>query len=188
VHAASNACSQVWLGGESEVSPIPLLEEKLFSNPQALSRGNISANLNGESVFLKKLRGGSEKEMQWLQTINSLGLGVKLYGKTKIQDQIFAVLEQAPGVNTQIPMMAPSEFILKKSAALEMRRQAEVLAQHGIIPVDLQFQVSLDGRQVKIIDPELFRVTDNVDLAMKETQTILNNIFMVWTMESKLEF
>lgn len=152
-----------------------------------LSRGNFEAVIGNERVFLKKLRPSSNTELMWLQKINSLGLGVELYGTVKIQDQNYAVLEFFEGVNTQIPMMAPANFILSKTALSEMQRQAAILAENQIIPTDLQFQVSLDGQAVKIVDPELFKEASSLAEARSQTANILNGIKLPWMMEGKLE-
>ena len=159
-----------------------------LTNFEPLSRGNFQAMLRQEKVFLKKLRGNSQNEVTWLTRLNQLGLGVRFFGITKIQEQQYMIIENAPGVNTQMPMLAPSDFRLTKTAVTEIKRQAELLASEGISPLDLQFQVSPDGRQVKIIDPELFRMALSLEAAHKETNTILNNIFSVWAMEGKIEF
>lgn len=153
----------------------------------ALPRGHFEGVLGAERVFIKKLRASSETEIAWLERINSLGLGVKLYGTMKIQDQTFAVMEFFEGVNTQIPMMAPSNFVLTKKALAEIQHQAFILAENQIIPVDLQFQVSLDGKSIKIVDPELFKQASSVAEARAQTLNILMGLKMPWMMEGKLE-
>lgn len=117
----------------------------------------FEAVLAGERVFVKPLRGDSKAEAHWLSRINQLGLGVKLKGITRIEDKLHLVTEFAEGFNTNEVMFAavakafPHEEVLK-----EMKRQFEVLIENGILPVDLQFQISLDGKSVKIVDVESF--------------------------------
>ena len=84
-------------------------------------------------------------------------------------------------------MMAPSEFVLTKKALAEIQRQAAVLAENQIIPVDLQFQISLDGNSVKIVDPELFKRASSVVEAQSRTLHILMGLKLPWMMEGKLE-
>ena len=58
-----------------------------------LPRGHFEGLMGVKKVFIKKLRANSESELAWLQRINTLGLGVELYGTMKIQDQTYAVIE-----------------------------------------------------------------------------------------------
>lgn len=188
--AAPPLCKSIFISENSRGvgTGLPVFSLDQIFIQKHLSRGNFEALLNdGQRIFLKKLRGGSETEIAWLQKINSLGLGVELLGRIKIQDQNYAVLEYFEGVNTQIPMMAPSDFILSKVAITEIRRQTTILAANGIIPVDLQFQVSLDGKSVKIVDPELFQMAQAPEEAGAKSQSILMNLLMPWTLEGKAE-
>ncbi|KYG63905.1 hypothetical protein AZI86_13895 [Bdellovibrio bacteriovorus] len=166
---------------------LPRFLNKEITIIKDLPRGHFEGLLGDKKVFIKKLRASSETELAWLEKINSLGLGVELYGTLKIQDQTYAVMEFFEGVNTQIPMMAPSGFILTKKALGEIQRQAAVLAENQIIPVDLQFQISLDGQSVKIVDPELFKQASSVAEARAQTLNIFMGLKLPWMMEGKLE-
>ena len=187
-HAQNGQCAGVFTdrGGQGESVTIPVLSIESLGELTGLSRGHFAGHLGPKKVFIKKLRASSH-ELIWLERLNSLGLGVKLYGKTKIQDQTFAVIDFVEGINTQMPMMAPGDFRLSKESVIEIRRQAEILADNQIIPVDLQFQVSNEGSKITLIDPELFKAAPDIKTAKQQTNAILNGLFMPWMMEGKID-
>lgn len=186
------ACRSVFQEGSQrgEAIPrlLPLVPIESLDAVRAVSRGHFTAQRGSQTVFLKRLRNSLSPEISWLERLNYLGLGAKLYGKTELNGQTFAVLEYVEGINTQMPMMAPPDFKLAPQVVAEIKRQAKLLADHQIIPVDLQFQVSKDGSQVVLIDPELFKVAPDLQTAQTQTQVILQNLFMPWQLEGKIEF
>lgn len=183
--AQGPSCGEVFIA-RGEALTIPFLTWENMTSVQPLNRGNFLASWGSKPVFLKRLKGSSSSEASWLRYLNSMNLGIKFYGEILHEGQTYLVMERFDGVNSQIAMMAPESFQITKSMAQEIKRQAEVLASQKIIPVDLQFQMTSQG-EVKIIDPELFQQAPSIEVAQKETENILNNLFLSWLMEGKLE-
>lgn len=182
-NAQSLACTDVFAASASE-APVLTLSDIL--SPQPVGRGHFLASYASRPVFLKRLRTNST-EVKWLQRLNSLGLAVKLHGVVQLENHLYAVIDQAPGINTQMPMLAPGAFILTKAMVQDIHRQAAVLANDRIIPVDLQFQINPNTHEVKIIDPELFRAAESVEIAERETESIVRHLLMTWKLEDKIE-
>src|SRR5690606_32815031 len=84
-------------------------------------------------------------------------LGVQFFGITEVKGKKYLVMEYVEGINTN-QYYSPKE-VLHQSEINEMRRQFDILIQNDILPVDIQFQVSRDGKRVVLVDPEYFEYT-----------------------------
>lgn len=93
-------------------------------------------------------------EALWLKELNEMGLGAKLYGIVSIKGDQYMVMERIDGYNTNRRYYPKVD--IPESAVEEMRRQFQLLVSNGIIPRDLQFQVSYDFKRVVLVDPEFF--------------------------------
>jgi len=134
---------------------LPVIGKKL---PKEDSQN--SANLNNLTSFEREMaiRQGmirsSFDEALWLKDLNDMGLGAKLYGIARIKNDQYMVMERIDGYNTNRRYFPKVDIPV--SAVKEMERQYLLLISNGIIPRDLQFQISHDGQRVVLVDPEFF--------------------------------
>lgn len=172
-----------------ELTQFPQLQEGWLQNPQTFkNRGDMfRASLQGLAVIGKKVPKGNLKEAAWVQELNRLGLGPKLHGLVEKNNDLYFVMTDVGGINTQMALTAPVGFKLNADVMREMERQKNILVEHGIFPVDIQFQISLDRKRVVLIDPEAFQIRDAGQELERQAQQTLTTVVMNWRMDDRVE-
>lgn len=167
----------------SEVPSTQLENVREFENRADL----FHADWNGQPVIGKKLRRGSLREAAWIQELNKIGLAVKFLGLSKVQGQLYLIVVDVGGVNTQMLMLAPEGFNLNYHLVVEMRRQLKIMIDHRIYPLDLQFQLSRDRKQALIIDPENFQLWAPGTDQSHKTRMALQTVLLNWQMSDHVD-
>lgn len=163
------------------------VNEIVFTDLQQVNRGNYYARSSaGKNLFLKKIRHENDKEFNWLLKLNKIGIGVKVYGIHSFDNQKYIVMDRVDGINTQMPILASVSFSLTKDIQQEIQRQARLISENNIVPTDLQFMITKD-KKVILIDPELFQIESDSQVAKEKTERIVNQIFFLWSLEGKLD-
>lgn len=156
--------------------------------PLSRTRGFYRARLGDREVFVKVPRrtGPGLNEGEWLRVLNRLGLGPRLIGRARIQEQEAWVMEYIRGTNTQFPLAAPAQVRLTPSLIGQMRAQVDLLYREGIWPLDLQFLLTPDGRAV-LMDPELFVLRPRPEKTRAEYDRLLDQIIMNWRLDDRVD-
>lgn len=156
-------------------------------SPVGSRRDMFRAELQGHAVVGKLLPHRNLKEAAWLQELNHLGLGPKIHGIVERNHEWYVIMADVGGVNTQLPMAAPTGFSLNARVITEMKRQTRILLDHGIFPLDLQFQVSHDLSRVTLIDPQMFSLRDSAADLEFQGRIAIETILRNWQLDGRYQ-
>ncbi len=143
------------------------IDDSVLEHAGSVQKGLATAIFeDGTPVFIKAVgrnivpsRPTPINEYQWLTYLNSLGLGPKVFGVTKLNGKWAVVMEKVEGYPTQAIVFktsGPPKFKLTQAMVDDIRNAARILETNGVVGVpDFQFILTPEGRAV-LIDPEWY--------------------------------
>lgn len=138
-------------------SGVPMLQSSSIANRSEIdSDGHSGASFYkatylGRKVWIKRPTPFAViQEALFAKALNDLQLGPKFYGVINNEGHTELVYEVVNGENSK--HLSPDTEISEKFHQ-EMLQQLKTLQRQGIVPVDVQFMISLNPERAVLIDP-----------------------------------